>query len=268
MAKMTQTKVGLSMLFCLGEGFPLMLKQLETIDAHYVELIDDGLHTLDEKRVNALNNAAGTLNIEYTLHAPFADINIAATDHQHRQFITRRLEKSIQFARKLDCLLWVFHPGLHSGISSFYPGWDWRINLESVKKLLELGRKYNVKVAIENVPEPFPFLMKSADDFSKFYEELGEDIGLVLDAGHANLNSQIDEFIKKLGAKIVHIHVSDNDGKMDLHLGIGKGTVNWQDFAKAVKRMQFRGVVVVESVQDAKQSFQFLKELFAQIASS
>jgi len=239
-----------------------MLKQLEQLDAHYVELVDDGLHMLDDKRVEALNQMAGMFNIEYTLHAPFADINIATTDHQHRRFIIKRLEKSIQYAHQLDCLLWVFHPGFYSAISSFYPGWDWRVNLESAKTLLELGRKYNVKIAIENIPEIFPTLLKNVDDFSRFYEELGEGIGMALDVGHANVNGQTEIFMDKLGDKIVHMHVSDNDGKQDQHLGIGKGTVNWQDFAKAVKKMQFRSIVMVESIQDAKQSLQNLRELF------
>jgi len=259
---MPQTKIGLSMLCCLSEGFPLMLKQLETLDVHFVEFVDDGLHTLDKERVEALNQMAGTVNFECTVHAPFADINIAAADYKLRRFILKRLEQSIQHAHQLDSLYWIFHPGLHSGISSFYPGWDWQINLESVKKLLELGRKYEVKIAIENVPEPFPFLMKSVDDFSKFYEELGEDVGMVLDAGHANLNGQTIEFMNKFKDKIVHMHVSDNDGKQDMHLGVGKGTVNWQEFANAVKRMQFHGVVMVESVQDAKESLTLLRQLF------
>jgi sugar phosphate isomerase/epimerase len=260
MTKMSQIKVGLSMLFCLGEGFPLMLKHLEELDTHYVELVDDGLHALDDKRVEVLNRMAGTLNIEYTVHAPLADTNIAASDRGLRRFIIKRLEKSMQCAHQLDCLLWVFHPGFHSGISSFYPGWDWQVNLDSVKALLALGRKYNVKIAIENIPEIFPTLLKSVADFSRFYEELGEDIGLTLDVGHANVNGQTKEFMNRFGDKIVHMHVSDNDGKQDSHLGIGKGAVDWQDFAKSVRRMQFRGVVMIESIQDVSQSLQNLRD--------
>jgi len=260
---MVQTKIGLSMLFCLSDGFPLMLKHLEELDTHYIELVDDGLHALDDKRVGTLNQMAGAFNIEYTIHAPVADVNIAALDHKLRRFIIKKLEKSMQYAKRLDCLLWVFHPGLHSALSSFYPGWDWQINLESVKTLLEFGRKYDVKIAIENVPEPFPFIMKSVDDFSMFFEELGENIGLVLDVGHANISGQINDFIKKFDDKIVHMHVSDNDGKQDLHLGAGEGNVNWQDFAKAVKRMRFHGVLMIESIQNARQSLQVLRELFS-----
>ena len=260
---MTQIKVGLSMLFCLSEGFPLMLRRLEDLNVHYIELTDDGLHTLDEKRVEALNNVSGSFNIEYTLHAPFADVNIASADNKMRRLILKRMEKSLYYAHQLDCKLWVFHPGHHSAISSFYPGMDWHINLQSVKKLLELSREYNVKVGIENIPEIFPTLLGNVDDFSRFFKELGEDVGIALDVGHANVNGRVRAFMDNFGDRIVHIHASDNDGKQDLHLGVGKGTVDWQDFARAVRRIQFRGIVIIESIEDVTQSLQTLTQLLS-----
>jgi len=126
-----------------------------------------------------------------------------------------------------------------------------------------LGRKYNVRIAIENIPGIFPSLLKSVNDFSKFYDELGEDIGMALDVGHANVNGQTGEFMDKLGSKIVHIHVSDNDGKQDSHFGVGKGSVDWQNFAKSVKRIHFHGVIMVESILDVRQSLQNLRELLS-----
>lgn len=260
---MAQVKIGLSTLFCLGEGFPLMLERLEALDVHYVELVDDGLHALDEKRVEALNHVSGRFNVEYTVHAPFSDMNIATLDNGLRRFVMRRLEKSLRYAHQLDCKLWVFHPGYHSAISSFYPGMDWHINLQSVKKLLQLSREYDVKIGIENIPEIFPTLLGNLDDFSKFFKELGEDVGIVLDVGHANVKGRVRAFMEWFGDKIVHIHASDNDGTGDSHLGVGKGTVDWQDLARAIRRIQFRGIVMVESITDVKESLQTLTQLLS-----
>lgn len=258
---MAQAKIGLSMLFCLGEGFPLMIKRLEELNVHYVELIDDGLHTLDDKRVEVLNRMSGSFNVEYSIHAPFADINIAAIDNKMRRFIQKRLEKSLDYAHQLDCKLWVFHPGHHSAISSFYPGMDWHANMQSIKTLLHISREYNVKIGMENIPEIFPTLLGNVDDFSRFYEELGEDLGMVLDVGHANVKGRMKAFMDKFGDKIVHMHVSDNDGTQDAHLGVGKGTVDWQDFARSVRRIQFTGMVIIESIEDIKQSLENLTRL-------
>jgi len=255
-------KIGLSMLFCLGEPFPSLLKRLNEIDVKYVELLDDGLHTLNDRRVNALKMVADSRDLEFTVHAPVADINIASPNPVLRRAILRRLEKSIAYSRKLDCRLWVFHPGLKTGISYFYPGLDWRLNIESVRDLLEIARKRDVEISIENVPEPFPFLLKGVGDFSRFYSELGEDLGLTLDVGHANLNRQVDDFMNTFGSKIVHVHVSDNEGDNDSHRGIGHGTVEWRSVADSLKRIKYNSTVMLESFEHIEESLNALRKLF------
>jgi len=253
---------GLSMLFCLREPFPSLLRHLREVDVRRVELLDEGLHALSSRRVGALKRVAQSRGLELMLHAPFADINIASPNQSLRRVMLRRLEKSILYARRLDCRLWVFHPGLKTGVSFFYPGLDWRLNLGSIRTLLEVARRHGVEIAIENVPEPYPYLMKSVGDFSRFYDELGEDIGFVLDIGHANLNHQIKDFITQLSNKTVHMHASDNDGTHDSHLGIGHGTVDWENLAKLIKKMRYSGVIMLESVEHVKEGLQTLRKLF------
>lgn len=263
MIKLSRVEIGLSMLFLLGEPFSSLMKSLREVDARYVEIADEGLHMLNSRRTKALKRVARSLGLELTLHAPFADINIASPSPSFRRAVLKRLEKSISCARQLDCQLWVFHPGLQTGVSPFYPGLDWRLNLDSIRTLLRVARKYEVKIAVENVPEPHPFLMKSVQDFSRFYKELGKDIGLVFDIGHANLNRQIHDFITRFSDKIVHMHASDNNGTIDSHLGIVYGTIDWTGVARAIKGINYDGVIIVESVKNVGESVQNLRKLFA-----
>ena len=262
MVNVSETKIGLSMLFCLGEPFSSLVKRLCEVDVRHVEVLDEGLHALNSRRIKALKKVARSHDLELTVHGPFVDINIACPSPVLRRTMLRRLEKSISHARQLNCRLWVFHPGLKTGVSYFYPGLDWQLNIESVRTLLKVARKHGVKIAIENVPEPHPFLMKGVQEFSRFYSELDDDIGLVLDIGHANLNHQIQEFITQFSDKIVHMHVSDNDGIQDIHLGIGHGTVDWASVTKAIKRMRYSGVIMLESIEHVEESLQTLRKLF------
>jgi sugar phosphate isomerase/epimerase len=259
---MAKMKVGLSMLFCLGEPFKSLMERLHQVDVSHVELLDEGLHRLENKRVKALKNIAESKDLKLTLHSPFADINIAAPNPALRKTILKLQKKSILHAYQLDCRVWVFHPGLRTGVSYFYPGKDWQLNLESVRTLLRFAREYDVEIAIENVPEPHPFLMKNVEDFSRFYDELGEDIGLTLDIAHANLNNQIQDFITHFSDKIVHVHVSDNGGTSDSHLGIGYGNIDWESVAKMMKKVGYSNVVVLESVEHVEESLQTLRRLF------
>jgi len=228
----------------------------------HVEIVDEGSHELNDRRVKALKKVAQSKDLDVTVHAPFAGINIALPSPVLRRTILKRLRKSIFYAGQLDSRLWLFHPGLQTGVSHFYPGRDWQVNLDSVRALLKIGRKEGVEIAIENVPEPYPFILRSVQDFSRFYDELNDDIGLVLDVAHANLNHQIQDFLRQFPEKIVHMHVSDNDGAYDLHLGIGYGTIDWESVAKAVKEAKYSNVIMLESIEHVEESLQTLRKLF------
>jgi sugar phosphate isomerase/epimerase len=259
---MAKPEIAFSMLYCLAEPFNSMLKRLPTVPVKYIEVPDEGLHTLNKRRVKKLKKSAEANDLEFVVHAPWAGINIATPSLSLRHAVLKRLTKSIVLAAQLDCRLWLFHPGSKTGLSHFYPDEDWQLHLESVRTLLRVARREGVEIAIENTPEPFPSLMKSVDDFRRFYDELDDDIGMVLDIAHANLNNQIQDFIEQFSAKIVHLHVSDNDGANDLHLGIGYGNINWTNFSKLVKEAEYGNLVVIESTDHIEESAQTLRRLF------
>lgn len=258
---MAKIDVGLSMLHCLGEPFSSLCQRLKKVTVDYLELVDDGWHRLDQERMRKLREIGESQDLVYTLHAPFASINIATPAEDMRNFILKRLEKSMVFARQLECRLMVFHSGLRTGVSSFYPGTDWKTNIKSVHKLLKLSRKHGVKIAIENVPELYGFLVANVEQFSRFFNELSENLGLVLDVGHSNINDQTHTLIEAFGKKIDHVHAHDNDGKQDLHLGVGYGTVNWKKFAEDIRKTSFKGLVMVESYYNIEESISTLQKL-------
>jgi sugar phosphate isomerase/epimerase len=174
------------------------------------------------------------------------------------------LAKSLRHAYELNAYLWVFHPGNKSGISAFYPGEDWKQNVKSIEELYKLAGEYGLRIAMENLPEKYNFLMKKPDDFSKFYAETGlTDIGIVLDTGHANLENQIWSFIERLPDKLAHVHVSDNHGIIDEHLGVGDGEIDWNQFASVLKASGFSGTVLTESVFNVEKTVEKLQQLFA-----
>ena len=260
---MVKPEIGLSMLYCLDEPFKKMTKHLIKAETAYIEIVDDGFHTLNKQIVSILKNVGESYGLKYSVHAPFADINIASPSKPMLKAMLKRLEKSISYASDLNAYVWVFHPGLETGVSMFYPGMGWLQNLKTAGLLLKIASDYGVKIVIENVPEPYPFLMKSVEDFTKFYDEINEDIGLAFDVGHANLNGQIERFLTIFAGKIVHIHAHDNDGKSDQHLGIGYGNIDWKKVANLLKRISYDKLVIIESFEHIEESMHKLKQLFA-----
>ena len=255
-------KIGLSTLYCYELPFADMLKELETVDVENVEIVDDGPHALDKTRVESLKNIIKERGFTTSVHAPFIDVNIALHSKPARIAVLARLKRSLQFSSELGSNYWVFHPGLQTGNSYFTQGLDWELNLESVRDLLSAARKVGVNATIENGLHPFPFLMKTADDFVCFYKDLGEtNLGITFDLGHANVNNQINEFFEKLPERIVHVHLHDNHGKTDEHLGLGDGNIDWQKTVRAFKKIDFKGTLVVESAKNVEESIQKLKML-------
>lgn len=261
---MPKLKIGLSMLHCLSEPYAKMVKRLNKVETCFVEVLDEGLHALSKKRVATLNQIAKSRGFRYTVHAPFADINIASPSKPILTASMKRLKESMVYAHSLNAMLLVFHPGNRTGISMFYPGDDWNQNIKSIRELHKTAEKYGLNIAIENLPEKYGFLMRNPEDFAKFYKETGlHDIGIVLDVGHANLEGQTENFLKKMPDKIVHMHVSDNFGENDQHLGIGCGKINWQRFAEILREIDYDKTVMVESVEHVDESLKKLRQLLA-----
>ena len=259
---MQKPRIGVSMLYTLGETFDKMLKRLAKIETRYAEIVDDGFHALSKNRAEALRKVAKSRNVTYTVHCPFADINIASPSKFMLNASLKRLRQSMSYASQIDAELWILHPGLVTGISPFYPGREWEQNAKSIMVLAESAKEIGLNMAIENLPQKYGSIMKTPQDFMRLYSETGVDAGIVLDVGHANLEHQTEPFIMQLSNRIWHFHLSDNIGEFDQHLGIGYGKIDWQDFAARIMQIDFRGIVMLESVFNVEESFSKLQKLF------
>jgi sugar phosphate isomerase/epimerase len=258
---MSKAKVGVSMLYSLGEPFDQMITHLGNMGTKYIEVVDDGTHELDKKRLKALLEARKSFDLKYSLHAPFADINIASPSKTILATSMNRLKKSMKYAHEMEANTWVFHPGAKTGISQFYPGAEWKQNTQSLTEIFKFSEEYGLNIALENLPAKYYFLMSTPQEFSRFYKETNLPIGIVLDLGHANLENQIKPFFNLLSDKIVHIHASDNDGTDDQHLGIGDGKIDYEYFKQAVNKSGYDKTVIIESTTHVPESIRKLKQL-------
>ena len=260
MIALVDIKIGVSMLYTLGQPFEAMLNAIPDNDVEYIEVVDEGYHALDKKRAEKLRELGASNDVEYTIHAPFAGINVVVQDKIILNATLRRLKESITNSATLECKLWIFHPGLMTGISYFNPEGDWIQNLESIRVLAKFADDQGVKIGLENIMEPF--VLKTVGEFKRFYDDSGLDIGLALDTGHANVTGELEGFLRSFPDRLVHIHAHDNMGKNDQHLGIGYGNINWQRFAELMKMTRFEGILMIESIEHIAESIQRLRSLF------
>ena len=261
-------KLGLSMLFRLGEplkkALGILPKALEA-GVEVIELVDEALHSLRGRKLDLVIRAFSGLGLSIAVHAPFVDLNIGSPYEPMRRFSLMRHFMSMEAARRLDAVAWVFHPGLRTGITHHYPGVEWRRTLRSIREIYSKAEELGLRALLENAPEPFPFVLKRVEDFERLFSEIGPDVEveLAFDIGHAHLCGQVEEFVRAFGGRIGYVHAHDNDGTSDIHLGIGHGSVNWPSVLRALREVGYRGPVVVESVEDVWGSLSRLKALLA-----
>ncbi len=258
---MSKPKVGVSMLYCMSEPFNRMVKRLGTMDTNYIEVVDDGTYDLNETRIAQLKEAAKSFGLTYSVHAPFADLNIGSPAKPMLTAAVKRLKQSLANATKLDAKMWVFHPAQITGISQFYPDALFKQTCESVKQLCAVGEDFGINMAMENLPAKYGFMMSTPAEFQRLFKETGLPFGVTLDLGHAHLEGQIQPFFDQLADRIVHIHASNNDGSDDQHNGVLEGNINYQDVVANLKRIGYDKTVLVESIRGVPESIAELKRL-------
>jgi sugar phosphate isomerase/epimerase len=258
---MAKAKVGVSMLYCLGETFNRMVKRLGNMETKYIEILDDGTHDLNKTRIAQLKDTAKSYGLTYSVHAPFADINIGSPIKPMLNASLKRLKQSLQNASAIDAKMWVFHPAQRTGIGQFYPDADFKQMCRSIEQLYAQAEEFGVNIALENLPGKYWFLMNTPEEYRRMYKETNLPVGITLDLGHANLEGQIQPFINELADKIAHIHASNNDGVSDQHNGVDDGNIDYVRFAESLKKIGYNKTVVVESINKVPESIARLKQL-------
>jgi sugar phosphate isomerase/epimerase len=117
-------------------------------------------------------------------------------------------------------------------------GW----NAESFGRLAELAEPFGLTVIVENVVNNF-------NTAKAFRVLLGAHPSLRfhLDIAHANVKGEkTSEFLKAHGAKLAHVHVSDNKRVNDDHLPLGVGIINWPEQIGLLKASGYDSTITVE----------------------
>ena len=157
--------------------------------------------------------------------------------------------RSIRAAAILGSRYVVVHPVMPYGWEeSPDHGKDVLKNIEYMKMLVPYAEKYGVKIALENMPNPYvpcgpvEELVQCIDEVNSPY------LVACLDVGHSTaLGTDAGDAVRMLGNRLHCLHIHDNDGKADLHWLPYYGVTNWANFTSALKEIGYRGVITLET---------------------
>ena len=104
------------------------------------------------------------------------------------------------------------------------------------------------------------------DEIANLAERMTDvaNFGICFDYAHAYLTSTpLLVWAEVLAPYIRHVHINDNDGRNDLHLALGDGTIDWVKFLK-LREMYFTNAsVLIETtpIENQKKSLKFMKKM-------
>lgn len=135
-------------------------------------------------------------------------------------------------------------------------------NKELILRLLDTAHKYNVGLAIENMPyfrgADFTLFATNYRDLIELCDEINDPLlGICYDFGHGLLcGDDIPNAIREIGdrLKIVHIHNNANNN-YDAHDAPAFGKIQWASIAKALADIHYDGSLSGETGYPEEEMF-------------
>jgi sugar phosphate isomerase/epimerase len=233
---------------------PLILSNQIQPEIGLDSLVLDAFPLEDFKRVaNELSKAG----LNGSFHGPFLDLSLGAIDSRIRQVSLERFQQVFE-------LISIFHPRwivCHAAYDERHYGDNqeqWLKNIiAALSRLIPQVEKSNTLLMVENV-----FESDTAHLSAIFRAVSSPLLRLCLDIGHHRLYSQtsLKDWIDKLGPVLGMLHLHDNHGRLDDHLALGQGSIDFPGFFGLLKERGLQPFITLEPHQEdwVRQSLEFL----------
>lgn len=187
-----------------------------------------------------------------TLHGAFFDVIPFSPDEKIREIGDLRIKQSIMAARKIGAKAVVFHTNYNPFLSakSYVDGW-----LEQNTAYWNgiLSEFPDMNIYLENMFDASPDIM--AELAARLCSNA--NFGICFDYAHAALTAVSQrEWAEKLGKYVRHIHINDNDLQSDLHLAVGDGKIDWNEFYELFENYLDKATILIEtsSIENQRRS--------------
>jgi sugar phosphate isomerase/epimerase len=230
---------------------------VETMAFAFPDLLDgdwQGALAEHKKRLRPINGLI-------TLHGPFMDMAPGSPDPQIKEITVERYQHAIRIASELGAEVIVFHANFIAAIHNveYRVGWHKR-NLEFWGKMATYAERYGVTIAVENMWEFDPYIITDV------LKEVNHPyLRACLDVGHAHLFSDeeypFDLWLKTVQPWLVHTHMNNNNGKIDVHHGLHAGVLDYHRLLEQIRLLPNPPTITLEmdQVSDMKASLYFLQ---------
>ena len=202
------------------------------------------LDTYTENEINLIKKVMNKNKLKKILHGPWMNLSLGSDDPEIQRLTAQRLNQALEFCSRLGTKHMVIHSGFHPTYHRDVEE-EWVATaIKNMSGVLKIAEDLKIVLSIENsLDNDEEYLMKIVDNFESNF------LKTCFDAAHYNVFGRFSilEHLDRYSDNISEIHISDNDGKVDLHLPIGQGNIDFNAFFRKVKERNISPYITVES---------------------
>lgn len=201
----------------------------------------------------AVHKAILPQNIEKHLLAPFWDLCLGSNNKKIAEVTRYFFDYAYKVAEELGCESVTVHHGYVPN-TSFPPKWVSR-SIGFWNDFFE-AHPGSIKYNMENQLEQDPYTLISIIDSLQ-----NDRLAVNLDIGHAHCASEVPviDWIKQLNNRIRYVHIHQNNGKRDEHLGLTQGNMPMEEVLDALEKYSPNAIWALEcNVEAMEESIEFL----------
>lgn len=218
------------------------LKEMKAAGLDAIEVCKGSYEDFDFK---ALKRDADEAEIElWSIHSHMsADFDISSLDNASNERALKEFKNLIDRASEVGIDKYVIHP-THTPEPFDQSTRDEKIKhaTQCLDKLAEYAYTKNSWIAVENLPRTC--LGNTVEEHLKLLS-VNDKLKVCLDFNHS-LIDPTEEYIEKLGDRIITVHVSDRDNINERHWLPGEGLLDWKQIIDKFEKIGYKGAWIYE----------------------
>lgn len=213
-------------------------------------------HTFDRVRVDGVRRLMRSTGIRGVVHTA-SSVNVAEIVPGVREAVEGYLRQYVELAHNLEVSTVIVHAGFQFDLDV-----PERISAlqTTLGRCAEVAGRLGVTLAIENMnvlpaAAEITYLGCTPDEIGDILDAVDSPfLTACLDLGHAHLLPDgVGRFLDRVGGRIGHVQLTDNDGVVDDHLALGEGTIDVSAALTGLARVGYEGPVAIELASRADQ---------------